>query len=69
MVSAADAILPDRETARTMGWAYQVQWVDDGKVCFARYRHGGRADKAADDLRRAGKRPMVYDLRDLLQLH
>lgn len=64
-----EAIIPDREAAQQRGWKFQVQWADDGKPCFYRCGSGTEADDWADRLRRQGKTPIVYDLRELLQLH
>lgn len=64
-----DPILPARETAERMGWKYQVQWVESGKRCFIRCKTGEQADAHADKLRKSGEKPIVIDLRDLLQVH
>jgi hypothetical protein len=64
-----NAILPDRETANRNGWTHQVQWIEDGKRCFVRCKSGHYADEWADKLKRNGEKPVVFDLRDLLQLH
>ncbi|HZP77513.1 MAG TPA: hypothetical protein VFB45_15320 [Pseudolabrys sp.] len=64
-----DVVLPDRETAVKRGWTHQVQWIDDGKPCFVRCRSGREADARADRLKAIGAKPVVFDLRDALQLH
>lgn len=64
-----EAIVPDRRTAERYGWTFQVQWIDEGKPCFIRCKSGREADGHADKLRKTGAQPVVFDLRDLLQLH
>ena len=64
-----DWILPDREFAKKVGWTHQVQWVDDGKPCFARCKSGREADAKADALTKLGCRVVVIDLTDALQVH
>lgn len=64
-----DLIIPDRETAKRNGWTHQVQWVQGGKPCFVRCKSGREADAFADKFSRAGHKPVVVDLTDILQLH
>jgi hypothetical protein len=64
-----EIIIPDRETAKRNGWAYQVQWIEEGHPCFIRCKTGAQADAHADKLRKEGAKPVVTDLQDILQLH
>jgi hypothetical protein len=64
-----DAMLPDREFAKSKGWTHQVQWIEQGNPCFHRCTSGRQADEWADKLQRQGLKPMVIDLIDALQLH
>jgi hypothetical protein len=60
-------ILPSREAAAAKGWTHQVQWMEDGVPCFARFYSGEDADICADGRKAFGA--VVIDLRDALQLH
>lgn len=64
-----EIIIPNREAAQRNGWTYQVQWIEDGKPCFVRCKSGQAADAWADKLNKQGMKPVVTDLRDVLQLH
>lgn len=64
-----DPILPAREAIAAHGWKFQVQWVEDGRPCFHRTKHGAVADSYADQLRAAGHKPVVFDLVEMMQLH
>lgn len=63
------ALLPAREAMEVYGWTHQVQWTSGGNTCFVRCTSGKAADKFADDLRKQGEKPVVFDLRDLMQIH
>jgi rhodanese-related sulfurtransferase len=62
-------ILPAREAVGAHGWTHQVQWEEDRKPCFVRCKTGRQADAYADQLKRAGLKPVVIDLHDAMQLH
>lgn len=61
--------LPSRETAIAHNWRYQVDWIEQGRPCFVRYKYGEVADAFARKIRKQGLEPTVTDLRDALQLN
>ena len=61
-------VLPDRETALRCGWRWQVQWIEDGRVCFIRCTSGREADLRADKLRGLGCETETFSLEQLLEL-
>lgn len=55
-------ILPDIATMKRNEWAYQVQWEEQGKPCFVRYKFIGPAQARKEELRRTGITATIFEL-------